>query len=91
VEVVKEKLRDRSPEVRRAAALLVGSRLPALLGELVELVADPELEVRSAARAGLLQFSNGKDFGPDADATLAERAEAVKRWRSWYEAERKSP
>jgi hypothetical protein len=31
----------------------------------------------------LVKLSKGKDLGPDAKATLAEKKDAVARWRLW--------
>jgi hypothetical protein len=89
VDTVKEKLTDAHPEVRRAAIRLAVARMPALTGYVVDLLNDPEAEVRLAAHQALQALAMGKDFGPTPGADAAAREEAVKKWRSWWEAQQK--
>ncbi len=65
-EVVKEKLGDELAEVRRAAVRVVVNQMPRLAGELIDLLADEQDEVRGAAHDALVKLSRGEDFGPTA-------------------------
>jgi hypothetical protein len=81
--VLKEKLKDDRPEVRRAAALVIGAREPRLAGDLIDLLADNDPAVRAAARQSLVRLSR-VDFGPAASAGKTELEAAVKKWRDWW-------
>ncbi len=79
-----DKLRDDDPEVRRAAALASAmkeerSHVP----RLIDLLADPEPPVARAAHAALKSLT-AQDFGPEPDATRADVAQAVLRWKDWW-------
>src|SRR5262249_40686681 len=81
---LREKLRDEDVEVRRAAALACAmkddrAQVPAL----IELLEDREPLVVRAARAALKSLTE-QDFGPEADATRAERTKAVAAWKAWW-------
>jgi hypothetical protein len=83
-ETLRRRLDDRLPEVRRAALLeLVRRENKAHVSRMTELLLDTEPAVWQAAHAGLCQLS-GQDFGPKADATRDERAQAVSRWEKWW-------
>jgi hypothetical protein len=72
-------------ELRRAAALATAIREDkALIPQLIDLLDDSEADVARAAKAALKSLS-GEDFGPGVKATDKERAEAVKKWRAWWE------
>jgi hypothetical protein len=76
--------RDDDPELRRAAALALGTKeareaLPTLLA----LVEDPEPLVMRAAHVALQRLS-GQDFGPPAEADRAEQLLAGAAWRGWW-------
>jgi hypothetical protein len=88
-EVVKEKLKDEEPEVRKAAARAVAARVPSLAGDVVELLADEEADVRQAAREALVKLSKGEDFGPDEKATKEQREEALAKWREWWKRQKR--
>jgi hypothetical protein len=83
-EVIKEKLTDELAEVRRAAVRVVAGRMPRLAGELIDVLADGQAEVRAAAHEALVKFSRGEDFGPAADAGKTQITEAQEKWRSWW-------
>jgi len=83
-EVIKEKLGDELAEVRRAAVRVVVNRMPRLAGELIDVLADGQAEVRAAAHDALVKLSRGEDFGPPADAGKERIAEAQEKWRSWW-------
>jgi hypothetical protein len=83
--VVKQKLQDEQSEIRRAAARVVGTKMPALGGDLIDLLADDKAEVREAAHDALVRLSKGEDFGPATDASKDERETAQRKWRSWWE------
>lgn len=88
-EVVKEKLKDEEPEVRKAAARVVASRAPSLAGDVIELLADEESDVRQAAREALVKLSKGEDFGPDEKATKEQRDESLAKWREWWKKQKR--
>jgi hypothetical protein len=82
---LRDKLQDDNLEIRRAAALACGAkRARALVPELIPLLTDPEPPVARAAHQALKGLS-GKDFGPDPEATRAERRSARKRWQAWWD------
>jgi len=83
--VVKEKLRDELVEVRLAAVRVVVARMPRLTSELIDVLADEQAEVRTAAHDALVKLSRGEDFGPAADASSEQIVAAQEKWRSWWE------
>jgi hypothetical protein len=81
---LRERLRDREAEVRRAAALACAMKDEKThVSDLIPLIEDPESPVVLAARAALKDLT-GQDFGPAASANRAERAEAMVRWKEWW-------
>lgn len=82
--VLKERLKDDRPEVRAIAAKVVGDNRIRLGAELIELLGDKEKDVQQAAHKSLVQLARGTDYGPEAGAKDAERAEAVQKWRAWW-------
>jgi hypothetical protein len=88
--VVKEKLKDELVEVRKAAVRVVAAKMPRLAGELIDVLADEQAEVRAAAHDALVKLSHGEDFGPAADAGKEQVAEAQGKWRSWWDRNRGS-
>lgn len=81
--ILKEKLKDERAEVRRAAIVVVGLREPRLVGDTIDLVADPDAGVRAMAQQTLVRLSR-IDLGPGLNASKAEQEAAVKRWREWW-------
>jgi hypothetical protein len=83
-------LANRDPGLRRAAAWALGrtgdlDAVPALIDGLT----DPDEEVVAAARLGLQLISRKIDgLGPPSPSTPAQRAEAARKWRAWYETTR---
>jgi hypothetical protein len=82
---LREELKDDDPEIRRAAALACAmkddkSHIP----DLIPLLEDREPFVGRAAHAALKSLG-GKDFGPEANASRQETANAVAAWKTWYE------
>ena len=51
--------------------------------DLIKLLDDAEQPVIRAAHAALKALTQ-QDFGPESEATRAERAEAVRRWKEWW-------
>jgi HEAT repeat protein len=81
-------LDDQLAEIRRAAALGLAKRnTKAHTDRLADLLLDPEPLVGQAAHTALCQLS-GQDFGPGIDADEAGRAEAVERWKKWWQGKR---
>jgi hypothetical protein len=82
--VVKEKLTDEQPEIRKAAVRVVVNKMPRLTCELIALLADEQTEVRGAAHDALVKLSRVEDYGPPADATTEQIGIAQGKWRSWW-------
>ena len=79
---VKEKLKDKDVEIRRAAirtAASASANLPAL----IDALGDEQAEVRDDAHKGLLKWRKGEDFGPAADADKQQIKDAQAKWRAW--------
>jgi hypothetical protein len=85
VAVIKDKAKDDRVEVRAAVARVIGNKSLKLGGELIDLLGDEKPSVREAAHAALVKLSKGADYGPAKNASDAERDEAVKKWRAWWE------
>jgi hypothetical protein len=81
---VKTKLADERAEVRAAAARAVGTKFPALGGELINLLYDKDEGVRQSAHEALVRLNRGTDLGPAEQASDTSRAEAVEKWRAWW-------
>ena len=62
----------------------VGTKFPALGGDVVELLDDDEAAVREAAHQALVRLNRGTDLGPDTKASRTERSAAVEKWREWW-------
>ncbi len=84
IDALKLLLKDKRKEVRIAAVGAVSARNLRLGGELIELLLDPEVEVREASRIALVRLANGRDFGPESSASIGERETAAMRWRAWW-------
>jgi hypothetical protein len=80
---LKELLKHARPEARAAASRVVAKRGLRFEKELIDLLGDDLALVHGAAHRALVQLAKGQDFGPAADATPSERAEAVRLWRAW--------
>jgi hypothetical protein len=81
---LRDKLRDESEEVRRAATLACAIKedktfIPDLIGQL----SDPSARVARAASASLKAITH-EDLGPSDGASIQERARAIVRWRDWW-------
>jgi hypothetical protein len=75
---------DDDAELRRGAALACAMKDDSsTVGRLIDLLADRERTVERAAYAALKELTK-QDFGPAADATAADKAEAVKKWKAWW-------
>jgi hypothetical protein len=86
---IKEKLKDEEPEVRKAAARVVTSKMPTLAGAVIDLLADGEADVRQAAHAALVKLAKGQDFGPDEKATREQCETAQAKWREWWKRQKR--
>jgi hypothetical protein len=83
-DTLRDKLKDDNLEIRRAAALACAlKKSKGHIPDLIGLLEDPEVPVALAAHQALMDLT-GKDFGPEADATRAERKEAVSKWKAWW-------
>jgi len=88
---LRDKLRDESDEVRRAATLACAIKddktlIPDLIGQL----SDPSARVARAARASLKAMTH-EDLGPSNTANEEERTRSAIRWREWWTKNGKSP
>jgi len=83
-------LRDRDPGLRRVAAWGLARTgdldvVPALIGA----IRDPDEDVVGEARRGLQLLSRKIDgLGPPSPSPSAQRLEASRRWRAWYDSTR---
>jgi len=85
---LKKLLSDRGGTVRvRAAVLLYRLGEASALDSLAALLESKDEEARRKAAAGLLAFI-GAPAGFDAAASEARRAAAVRRWKTWWKANR---
>jgi hypothetical protein len=83
-DTLRDKLADEDLEIRRAAALACAMKEGKdYVPDLIKLLEDPEPPVARAAHAALKNLTK-QDFGPDADASRAERAQAIERWNDWW-------
>lgn len=75
---------DPRVEVRTAAAWAAAEKKLPLGADLIVLLDDKNLDVGQAARQALNRLAGGDvDFGPNRNATDAERADAMRQWREW--------
>ena len=78
-------LKKGSPEVRAAAARVVGDKGYRLTDDLIAALDDSEEAVRQAARAALVQLAgNAADHGPEVGASSSQRVLAQLRWRDYW-------
>jgi hypothetical protein len=83
-DVIRLQMRSRELEVRRAAATAAAAKKArALIPDLINLLEDADAGVLQAAHASLRQLT-AQDFGPELDASAADRAAAVSAWRQWW-------
>jgi len=81
---LREQLKDDDPEIRRAAALACAMKDDkSHVADLIPLLEDREPLVGRAAHAALKSLT-GKDFGPEANASRQEAANAVAAWKGWF-------
>jgi hypothetical protein len=86
---LRDKFKDENLEIRRAAALAAAMKgETSFIPDLIELLNDPEPPVTRAAHAALKALTK-EDFGPTADATRADRAEAITKWKAWWAYQKK--
>lgn len=82
---IKERMEEGGAEVKRSAIRVARDKHIELTLAVIDRLTDDSPAVRAEARAALKKLSEGKeDFGPEPAATKAERAEARKRWKSWW-------
>ncbi len=79
----------RSPAMpQRWAAAAAARRMRApLQPDLIQLVRDPDNEVRQEARRALAQAAGGSDFGPPETADAQAVEAAVQQWENWWAGE----
>ncbi|WP_020468390.1 HEAT repeat domain-containing protein [Zavarzinella formosa] len=85
-------MRQRDPELRRAAVLACGGKdkeqLPVYADALIRLLSDEVPMVAQASHKALKALS-GQDFGPEDSANAGERLKAVTSWREWWMTQKK--
>ena len=82
-------LKSEHAELRRAAALAAGAKkAKGTVAELINLLEDAEAPVAQAAHQALVQIT-GQDYGPEDNASLADRTKAAKTWRDWHKKQQK--
>ena len=87
-DTLREYLDDDEPEIRRAAALATAAKKNRPhVPDLIRRLSDPEPVVRRAALHALKKLTD-KDFGPDDEATVSQRKEAIAAWLKWWQANR---
>jgi hypothetical protein len=85
VKDLRQRLGEKDPELRRAAARVCQLREErALVPELIDLLEDDSPEVARQALQALRQIS-GRDFGPAPAAGLEQRWQATAAWLDWWE------
>jgi hypothetical protein len=81
---LRDKLRDESQEVRRAAALACAMKEDkGFVPDLIKLLGDPQLSVVLAAHAALKSLT-GENVELSANAGDDERSRAVTKWQEWW-------
>ena len=88
-ETLTEYLKDEEPEIRRAAALACALKdSKAHIPHLIEMLREKDVVVEWAVLEALKDLT-GKNFGPAANATAAEREKAVAAWLEWWKKQQK--
>jgi len=81
---LRDKLKDRRPEMRRAAALACAMKEDkSFVPNLVAVLDDADAMVVRAAGVALRSLT-GQNLGPPANATGEERTKAVAAWKAWW-------
>jgi hypothetical protein len=77
------KFADEVPEVRASAARVAAQKNWHVEQDLIDLLADDNVEVRQAAHQALVRLNPRVDCGPKDDADEVARVLAIKKWREW--------
>jgi hypothetical protein len=85
---VRQQLKDDNAEVRKSA-LRAAARMPALVGDVIDCLNDAQTDIRETAHAVLVKLAKGEDFGPSQQAEDEERQQAVRKWRAWWEKQKR--
>jgi hypothetical protein len=81
---LRDMLADENREVRLAAARACGSKNDKqYVTDLIGCLNDRDVSVIQAAHAALIILT-GKNFGPDSNASDADRTRAIFAWRNWW-------
>jgi HEAT repeat protein len=85
---LRDKLREKNSETRRAAALACAMKKEKdLIPRLIDLLQDSEPRVMRAAHVALKQLTD-QDFGPGPNASRQDQAQAAALWKTWWEKNR---
>src|SRR5262249_5121566 len=90
-EDLKKKMSDKDLETQWMAIQVVGAKRYPLVSELIERLAHDNRDIRQAARKALIRISRANDFGPGPKATKAEKAQAIRKWQSWWSLQDSNP
>lgn len=83
-ETIRGCLKDKSEEIRRAAAVACAIKEDrAMIPDLVATIDDPADWVVRACGVALARLT-GEDFGPPPNATADERVKAIAAWKAWW-------
>jgi len=80
---IRQSLSSSDDEERLAAVTTAAIRRLPAAEELCECLSYNMPEVREAAKHGLIQLADGRDYGPADDANEDQRRLAVARWQAW--------
>jgi hypothetical protein len=82
-EELRKLVKQGPPLIRLLALGVVGRRHLHLETELIECLNDPELIIRTTARAALVHIARGTDFGPFPGSSRRGMERSIDKWRNW--------
>lgn len=93
--IIKKRLQDRNPELRRASAIAIymasdNKDVRLLVPNVIEALNDSDDLVVRGARLALRSLSDSKqDFGPAPGAAAADKRRAMADWKAWWDKQEK--
>jgi hypothetical protein len=83
---LRERLKDASLEIRCATARACAAKDdPALIPDLIAALESTEPRMARASHTALVQLAGGKDFGPAANGSSADKTRAIANWKRWWQ------
>ena len=82
-DLLRQKLKGGSPDLRLLVIFIVGQRRLHLEKELIDCLIDPVPVVRDAARMILIRVARGTDFGPIPGASQRGIERSIDKWKQW--------